>query len=432
LASVLCARGYTLHLPHNLTRRTCLRLLGASAVFGTSLASACRTDSGAPPASTAPPASSLPPLSGLVPPAQASDASAGTLTIGLLAPLSGVYATLGAQMRAGLHLSLQHVGNTVAGRTVSVVEGDETTDVPAALRAIQRLVEHERVDVLTGMVTTPVAYAARDYLHAQQCVTVCLAGGNELTRSLKSPYVFRAGASAHQIGRPAGVWAAANIGQRAVTVAPDDDYGRELGGAFMDGFRSAGGEIVGNLQPKVATADYGPFLPQLVAARPHLVFVFAAGADAVTFTTQFNQFGANGDVLLFGTGDYVEESSLATEGVAALGARSASPWAWGIDSPENKRLLADVASLDAYAVQQYDATRFIVEAVNATHGNTQDARALVRALEGVTFTSPRGPIAFDPATHNLVQNVYIRAVKEVGSGLHNVVLDTLQSVRDPG
>jgi branched-chain amino acid transport system substrate-binding protein len=423
------------------SRRAGLRLLGGAALaVALPLLGACRPD--LPGGAATGPRPEAEPTSAPMPtpaaPAQPSAAHSDAIKVGFVAAFGGVYAALGASMRDGLHLALDRLGHTAGGRHLEVREEDETADPKVGFQRIRKLVDQDRVDVLTGLVSTSTAYAARDFLHDRQCLTVVAnAGGRELTRSRKSPYIFRAAASAWQAGFPAGVWAAGHIGTRAVTITPDYEFGHEVGGAFMDGFRSAGGELVGDLHPKLATLDYGPFLPQLVAARPQLVFAFFAGADAVTFTKQFDQFGAKNDVKLFGTGDYVEEGALRTEGVAALGARSAHPWAWGIDTPQNKRLVADFAGrfhrpLDSYAVHQHDALRLIAAAIDARQGDTSDTPALVRALEEVRLDSVRGPLAFDPATHNVVQTVYIREVKEVGGGLHNVVLDTQQGVRDPG
>ena len=48
-----------------------------------------------------------------------------------------------------------------------------------------------------------------------------------------------------------------------------------------------------------------------------------------------------------------------------------------------------------------------------------------------TDASPRGPIRVDPATRELVQNIYIREVKMVGGEPANVEFDTIPAVKDP-
>ncbi len=410
-----------------IARRHALRLCAAAALGALTL-SACqpaRPGPGPTPDATSPTV----PLSQQIAPA-ATPASAH-VKIGLIAPFSGVYRNIGPTMHDAFDRAIADHGQ----QSVDVARVDEPSDLPTALNNIHDLVERQHATVLTGIFSTTTAYGVRDYVHARQVVTVsAVAGGGQLTDALKTPYLFQAGSSVTQLGHPAGTWAAANLGRRAVTVTPDDDYGREIGAAFMEAFRAGGGEIVGNLQPKAATPDYGPFLPQLVAAKPELVFVFAAGLDAATFTKQFDQFGAKNDVHLFGTGDFVAEDTLTDSRQAALGAKSVAAWAWGIDNPDNKQLVNTFFSaykhrLNEYAVQQYDATRLLLAGLDAVQWDVSDPGALVRALEAVHLGSVRGPLTVDPATHGLVQNVYIREVREVSGELHNLVLETFQNVQ---
>ena len=43
----------------------------------------------------------------------------------------------------------------------------------------------------------------------------------------------------------------------------------------------------------------------------------------------------------------------------------------------------------------------------------------------------RGPISIDPATRDIVQNIYIREVRKVGDRIVNVELETIPNVKDP-
>ena len=81
----------------------------------------------------------------------------------------------------------------------------------------------------------------------------------------------------------------------------------------------------------------------------------------------------------------------------------------------------------------WDAMRALDEALKRTKGDTSDTDALVAALEGVSFKSPRGDFAFDKASHNPVQEIYIREVKPSANGKAvNAVIDKLGKVVDQG
>jgi len=58
--------------------------------------------------------------------------------------------------------------------------------------------------------------------------------------------------------------------------------------------------------------------------------------------------------------------------------------------------------------------------------------ALSKAIEETKIDTPRGPISFDPDTHNVIQNIYIREAVKEGSEIHNKVLAKFDAVRDPG
>ena len=82
---------------------------------------------------------------------------------------------------------------------------------------------------------------------------------------------------------------------------------------------------------------------------------------------------------------------------------------------------------DLYAVQGYDAGQLIIQAVEATKGNTADKKALIKAMEGVEIDSPRGSFHFSKA-HNPIQNIYLRKVE---NGENMVVKTAAANLNDP-
>jgi branched-chain amino acid transport system substrate-binding protein len=83
------------------------------------------------------------------------------------------------------------------------------------------------------------------------------------------------------------------------------------------------------------------------------------------------------------------------------------------------------------AVGGYDGMRLIDETLKKTGGNA-DADTFVEAAKGMKWMSPRGPVSIDPATRDIVQNIYIRKVTRVNGKLQNVEFDKVADFRDPG
>jgi branched-chain amino acid transport system substrate-binding protein len=68
------------------------------------------------------------------------------------------------------------------------------------------------------------------------------------------------------------------------------------------------------------------------------------------------------------------------------------------------------------------------EALKAVKGDTSDKAALAKAVGAVKINAPRGPVSFDPGTHQAIQNVYVRRVVEIDGRIDNKVIDTIPDV----
>src|SRR6202035_2355799 len=78
----------------------------------------------------------------------------------------------------------------------------------------------------------------------------------------------------------------------------------------------------------------------------------------------------------------------------------------------------------------YDGMRLIYDALKKTDAST-DGDALLAAMKGMAWTSPRGPISIDPQTRDIIQNIYIRKVEKVNGALYSVEFATYEAVKDP-
>jgi branched-chain amino acid transport system substrate-binding protein len=105
------------------------------------------------------------------------------------------------------------------------------------------------------------------------------------------------------------------------------------------------------------------------------------------------------------------------------------------DSPMNKAYVEAFRKANNFrpnfiSVGGYDAMHVIYEALRKTGGKT-DGEALIAAMKGMKWESPRGPISIDPETRDIVQNVYVRKVEKVNGELYNVEFATFEAVKDP-
>jgi branched-chain amino acid transport system substrate-binding protein len=372
--------------------------------------------------------------------ASKSHAQGAPLKIGLVLPYSGVYQVLGESITQGMELVFAREGNKVAGREVTLIKEDDEMQPPVGIRKTEKLIESDKVDILTGPVHSGILMGMRDKVHNSKTILIVSnAGADAIARERCSKWIFRTSFSNWQPCQPMGGWVAKNVSKEVFLTAPNYQAGKDMLNAFKETFVPAGGKIIGEEYPKLGETDYAPLLTKIRQSGAKAVFAFFSGTDAVNFVKQYEQFGLKGQVKLTGAGFLTEPDVLPAQGKAALGTITGHFYTPQLDNAVNKKFVADFKSKfggktpDGFACQGHDTAEVIVRALKAVNGNTQDKEKLVAALEKVEFDSPRGRFRFDPKTHNVIQPyIYVREVKEVAGGLDNVPIDKIANVADPG
>ena len=363
----------------------------------------------------------------------ASTAAAETVKVGLLLPYTGVYAALGEEIEAGFRLAIKQNNDT--GHTIDIVREDSEAKPPVGLAKARKLVLEDNVNVLVGVVSSGVLAAIRDFVDSSKVpLIVANAGNDEATGASCSKYIVRVSFSNAQINRPMGQWLYDKGVKKVYTLAPDYAAGRQMMDAFSATFKKAGGEIAGgDYTPFQKTQDFGPYLTKAKAANPDGVFVFYAGGEAISFVKQYDSFGLKTTIPLYGSGFLNSQLYLAAQGDAAIGTTTSLHYVPTLDTPENRAFVEAFKGEtkrvpSEYGVQGYDAGRALIEAIKS---GATDRTAIAAALPKVKYTGPRGPLQIDPATNNVVQNIYIYEIVKDGSGaLTQKVLDTVKDVKD--
>ncbi len=366
-------------------------------------------------------------------------AQGGPVKIGVLLPYSGVYALLGEHITQAMELVFARENWTVAGRRIELVKEDSEAKPPVGVRKAQKLIESDRVDILTGPVHSGVLAGIRDIVHNSKTILIVSnAGADDISRARCSRWIFRTSFSNWQPNWPMGGWVARHVAKEAFILAPNYQAGKDQLAAFKETFQPAGGKVIGEDYPKFGETDYAPYLTKIRQSGAKVVYAFFSGSDAVNFVKQFDQYGLKQTVRLTGAGFLTEPDVLPAQGKAALGVITGHFYTPLLDNPVNQRFVKEFREKyrltpDGFACQGYDTAEVIVRALKAVSGNTQDKMKLVDAIARVEFDSPRGRFRFDPKTQNVIQPfIYVREVREVGGELNNVPIDKIADVKDPG
>ncbi len=366
--------------------------------------------------------------------------AAQDVKIGVVGPFSGGAADYGKQMEAGMKAWLKLHGDTMAGHKVQILVRDTGGPNPdVAKRLSQELVTRDKVDFLAGYGFTPEALASAPIAtEAKTPMIVMNAAGSVVTT--RSPYIARFSMTLQQVSAPMATWAAKNGIKKVYTLVSDFAPGIDSETAFKAAFTAAGGTIVDSVRVPLKNPDFAPFVQRIKDAKPDAVFMFVvAGEQSVGFMKAFEERGlAKEGIKLIATGDLTDDDVLQSMGDPVVGVVTSHHYSAAHDSPENKAFVAafkevggGLARPNFMGVGGYDGMAAMAEVVKKV-GVPVDGDKAMEVLKNIKLTSPRGPIAIDPATRDIVQTVYIRRVQKVGGEYYNVEFDKFTDVKDPG
>ncbi len=356
--------------------------------------------------------------------------------IGLVLPMTGPFASTGRQVEAGVKAYMALNGDTVAGKKIEIVLRDDAGVADQTRRIAQELVVNDGVKMLMGFGLTPLAMSVAPVLN-QAKVPAIITSATTSAIMPQSQYYVRTSMAGPQSAVPVATWAVQNNVKRVVTLVSDYGPGIDIEQGFTNQFKKEGGTIVEAVRVPLANPDFAPFLQRVRDSKPDAVFVFVPSGVGSLFMKQFIERGlAEAGIKLIGTGDITDDDLLNGIGPAAKGVITGHFYSALHDSPENKAFVAQVKKANSnmrpnfMSVGGYDAMTLAYSALKKTNGDT-DGTKLVEAMKGASWTSPRGPITIDPATRDIVQDIYMREVKEVNGELYNVEFATYPKIKDP-
>jgi len=366
-------------------------------------------------------------------------ASAQTIKIGLVNSKTGIFAEPGDQMEKGINLYLKtHEKDLPEGVTVQLIRRDDTAAPEIGKRVAQELITREGVQILMGIVASPIA-AAIAPLTAEAKVPLVITNATGVAIPRISPYVARVSFTLWQVSYPLGTWAAQQGAKKAYTAVSDYIPGHDAEAAFTRAFSDAGGKIVGAVRFPVVNPDFVPFMQRVKDAAPDVVFIFVPGGPQSTGIMK-----AIRDLRLREAGikivagqELVPEEELPNMGDTPEGLITAGIYSIVGQRPANaafleawKREYADRAIPNYLSVDGWDGMAAIFNIIKQTKGNFDGDQAMA-ILKGWKSDSPRGPIMIDPDTRDIIQNVYMRRTEMKDGKLANVEIETIPNVKDP-
>ena len=343
-------------------------------------------------------------------------ANAENLKVGMITTLSGGGAGLGIDVRDGFMLAVEQSGRN----DIEMVIEDDQRKPDIAVQLADKLIQSDKVDVLTGIIWSNLAMAVVPGAVAQGKFYLSPnAGPSALAGKGCNPLYFNVAWQNDNLHEAAGAYANSAGYGNSFILAPNYPAGKDA----LTGYkRFYEGDVSGEIYTKLGQTDYASEIAQIRASGADSVFFFLPGGMGISFLKQYADSGV--DLPVVGPAFSFDQGILQAVGDAALGVHNTSQWSKDLDNEAN---VAFVESFQAkygrlpslYASQGFDTALLLLSAME--RANVDDQEAFRAALNAADFSSTRGDFAFGANQHP-IQDIYVREVIKEGDVYTNRVV----------
>ncbi len=319
------------------------------------------------------------------------------IKIGMIEPLTGVYAHLAKAEVAGAELAAAEVNRSggILGRQVQLLVEDSANEIAVGVAKTRQLIDRDHADFILGDVNSAVALATMRVTAEKRKLHVVTGGHtDEITGRQCSWNVFRICKTATMEANAIADTLVEKFGKRWFFLTPDYAYGRSLQAAFERKLRQHGGTWAGDTLP-LGTVDYSGSLLKAGTYGPDVLAVLMGGQDQANSLEQIVRFHLNDDMAVAGA-LFELESILAVSDAARIGwwtmewwwNQPANPQIKAFDEAIRRRTGRAASARDWFG---YAAVRTLANIANRE--KTLDSVVLARALQGCALPAD---VALDP------------------------------------
>ncbi|NNF25081.1 MAG: ABC transporter substrate-binding protein [Rhodobacteraceae bacterium] len=338
--------------------------------------------------------------------------------VGMITTLSGGGAGLGIDVRDGFMLALKQSGSDA----IEVVIEDDQRKPDVAVQLADKLIQSDKVDVLTGIIWSNLAMAVVPSATAQGKFYLSPnAGPSALAGKGCHPNYFNVAWQNDNLHEAAGAYANDAGFANSFILAPNYPAGQDALTGYKRFYK---GDLAGEVFTQLGQTDYAAEIAQIRASGADSIFFFLPGGMGISFLKQYADSGV--EIPVVGPAFSFDQGILQAVGAAALGVKNTSQWSKDLDNEANKVFVAafqaEYGRLPSlYASQGYDTANLLLSAV--AKADVNDADAFRAALKEADFASTRGDFAFGSNNHP-IQDIYVREVIQEGEIFTNKIVAT--------
>jgi len=330
------------------------------------------------------------------------------IKLGLILGLSGPLNVVGAEQKRGFDIAMDHLGGKLGGIPVEIVQADSKANPSATVQEFSRLIEKDKVDLITGLTASNEIIAAMKPITDAKMIFVGMNGGPApLAGEQCNPYYFNVSFQNAQLTAGMGSYMVNAGVKKLYLIGMDYEAGHEHTHAARKGYS---GDVVAHTFTPLSQVDFAADIAKIRASGADGVFAFYPGGPGIAFVRQWNQAGLGGKIPLFSNIALSEPTVFQAQGKTAMGIQMSAVYFAAMDNPANRKFVADFRvkfgrDPASYAGLAYDAIMLIDSAVRAVKGDVKNTEALRAALKKADFQSVRGDFRFN-TNQQPIQSTY--------------------------
>jgi branched-chain amino acid transport system substrate-binding protein len=265
------------------------------------------------------------------------------LRIGMVDPLTGVYAAVAQNEVFGAKLAVEQINakGGVLGRPLELLIEDSANDVGTGVQKTRKLIERDEVGFIIGDVNSAIALAMAQ-VTAEKKVLHIVSGGHTdgITGTDCHWNVFRVCNTTRMEANSISELLFTKYGKKWHFITPDYAFGHTLQEACAANLKKLGGTVTGNELAPLGTSDFSAYLIKARAANPDVLLLLPQGSDMVNCLKQIVQFGIDKQIHVAGTQQELE-SLAALPPEARIGIWMFE-WYWKQNAPHVAEFVADI------------------------------------------------------------------------------------------
>jgi len=306
--------------------------------------------------------------------------------LGMVDPLTGVYAAIAQSEVEGAKLAIEHINKKggILGRQAELLVEDSANNVGTGVQKTRKLIERDQVNLIIGDVNSGIALAMAGVTSEKKVLHIVSGGHTDAVTGSDCHWnVFRVCNTTTMGVNAIADTLMSKFGKKWYFLTPDYAYGHSVQASFVKKLKEAGGEFAGDLVP-LGTADFSAYLIKAKAYGPQVLINVMGGGDQVNSLKQFVGFGLDKQMAVGGT-LFELESMRAVPPEARIGWWTMEWW-W--DQPDNAHVKAFVADMKKATGKNPTARHWFgyvsvqTFALLANQEKTVDGLKLAHAMQG--------------------------------------------------